>query len=111
MARGVTIMVGVWALLAVPLLCMGGMIAHACDCEVDAECEHESTCCNDPCDEITIRNRSQRDVDVMIAAPAADCRFLGVDEDVLAGQSQKVGWPRPLRSNLPYHGSDIPLLI
>ena len=110
--RGATTVVAVWAVLAVPSLCMGGIIAHPSDCGTAAECGHDGACGNDPCDEMTARDESQSvHVDLAVSAPAADSLFLAVDQGILAEQARELACTFLLRANLPCHASDAPLLI
>lgn len=44
----------VWALLLLPSLCVGGFIGHNCDCGMDAVCQHETGCDDDPCSQVTV---------------------------------------------------------
>ena len=47
--------VALLALVALPGLCTGGILLHACDCgEADA-CGHESECSYDPCGTVVAR--------------------------------------------------------
>ena len=53
MKRIVMIIIAVWVLLAAPVLCMSGVLVHACAC--GTVCEHESDCDVDPCNIFTVR--------------------------------------------------------
>ena len=116
MARPLTTLFLIWALLLGPALCAGGLLEHACDCGsgVDAECGHEDSCPDDPCvslvraeDQDTLASSGfEGQPQVLVTAPnwAAELA-LG-----------RWAWPErppapPDRSNLPYAPSDRPLLI
>ena len=114
MARRQTIgiFLALWALLVLPVLCTAGMIGHACDCGLSAECGHETNCSNDPCNQLAARRSGQND---------------GIAETVplvVSYSSFAVGVPqkssldirecfceRASRRNLPYPDCDLPLLI
>lgn len=69
------LMVGVWALVGVPVLCTGGLLTHPCappaqaappchsghEGESESEHPHESDCLNDPCQVIGIRSGDRLD--------------------------------------------------
>lgn len=40
-------LVVLWALFALPALCVAGVVLHPCDC--GTECSHEENCLSDPC--------------------------------------------------------------
>ena len=111
MARSATSVAVFWALLAVPALCLGGYVAHACVCGTTAECGRENACTDDPCGVLIARENPQdRDIDIAVAAPAAESDLSVVVPDCFAAQGRRWISPLPLRANLPYHGSDTPLL-
>ena len=110
MVRHATIVASFWAVLAVPALCMGGLIMHACDCGDTIQCGRESACWNDSCGQIIARRESQLpDVDIAVSTPAADWHLPLLDADI----EQVHESIRLLcsRINLPYPTSDIPLLL
>lgn len=49
MLRTSIIAVACWTLLLVPVLCMGGVLIHACACTSEESCTHEDHCESDPC--------------------------------------------------------------
>lgn len=69
------LMVGVWALVGVPVLCTGGLLTHPCappaqaappchpghEGESESEHPHESDCLNDPCQVVGIRSGERLD--------------------------------------------------
>jgi len=61
-------------LLAGPVLCMSGLLEHACtDCPPKATCGHEEDCAQDPCSEIALRPGSSTEgldaTFLLVAAP------------------------------------------
>jgi len=101
-----------WALLVLPTLCTAGMIGHACDCGVASQCEHESDCSDDPCNQLTAR-RSQQNSDLAKTVPLVESYTSSADSvphksslDVRECFSERIS-----RKNLPYPPCDLPLLI
>jgi hypothetical protein len=45
----ILLIVAVWTLLAIPALCLGGILTHTCLCDADVTCGHEDSCASDPC--------------------------------------------------------------
>ena len=41
--------------VVVPVLCVGGLLQHACECANETACSHESNCDGDPCSRYTGR--------------------------------------------------------
>lgn len=113
MVRTIASLLLSWTLLLGPALCMGGLLAHDCDCgnEVDSECPHEEACGDDPC--TTMTRPEDRDAEGphdagVSPVPAVLC-------PLTAGSPPGSGWtgpPRPLdQRQLPYPPSDRPLRI
>lgn len=112
MVRGVTIAAVFWAVLAMPALCLGGIVVHACGCGGAVQCGHESACWNNPCGQTVVRDESQElDVDIAVSLPAADWCFPPLDADLSAEGAHESLSGFPSRRNLPNARSDIPLLI
>jgi len=53
--RFLLLFVALWAVLLAPTLCTAGVLVHACECEDEAVCDHESDCDTDPCPELMLR--------------------------------------------------------
>lgn len=124
MFRTLMISVGAAWLLAVPALCMGGVITHDCECAAETACDcaddcnhelgcgHEGGCSDDPCSIPVLR--TYRQGDDAVAAPQL---ATGVSTSPNQGERLLV---RALgadvsdssrRSNRPYPPGDLPLLI
>ena len=130
MKRFATILAAVWALAFVPTLCMGGLLPHGCDraaasgCEHESnlshesepshetDCSHESDCSADPCAQIAVcKNLRSNDYEIVFLTLAAcDASFSAGLTNRFPDSPQKVSVP-PLRINLPFPVSDVPLLI
>ncbi|MCH7719856.1 MAG: hypothetical protein IH988_02540 [Planctomycetes bacterium] len=100
------------ALLAIPVLCMAGAAAHACECGEFSECGHEAACSSDPCASILTRPRQvSADVATSIGAPA-ECAVLATDDgDATLQPARKPRPESPSDEGLPFPRSDIPLRI
>ena len=101
-----------WSLIAMPALCVGGVVAHPCDCATPGGCIHEGDCDNDPCSVSAARVEKQTNdlgAPGAIASAGLACPTVGRDE--LAQPSLRDVFRPPSGSNLPYRESDIPLLI
>lgn len=73
--RFINLLTAVWALVAVPALCTGGILTHPCECEPaspchdshhdeeekDSGCGHESSCSIDPCKFVSLRSNERHD--------------------------------------------------
>ncbi len=59
MKRTFLLTVGLWTFLAVPYLCLGGVITHACPTDSGDNCGHEETCASDPCSQTARTGTSQ----------------------------------------------------
>ena len=114
MARRQTIgiFLALWALLVLPVLCTAGMIGHACDCGLSAECGHETDCSDDPCNQLTAR-RSGQNNDVANTVPLVVCSpsfAVSVPRKSSLDMRERFS-ERVSRRNLPYPACDLPLLI
>ena len=120
------IAVVVWTALGAPVLCMGGFLAHPCDCgdtsnkahahcdeeEAPTSCDHESGCALDPCEEMTASRDELTQTlkfSLMPQLQAATCLA-----DALLPKPSPTGSPPEDTANrlrLPLHQSDLPLLL
>jgi len=121
----------VGALVAVPALCVGGLIEHPCDCEPCHDrgapgpgrdggheddgggCGHEDTCVNDPCTSLVARqDRSDETIDDWPPCACFSIELFGLIRDSLNDRALgRDGRPTGCSPNLPYPPSDLPLLI
>jgi len=121
----------VWSFNVLPTLCVGGWLEHLCDnhdkrcdeyelhehspdgsdCPLGGERDHESDCASDPCAGTVARyERSddgttgpgQQPVAVVDEATLSRC---------IAGFADTIREPAPRDLPLPFHPSDLPLLI
>ena len=124
MVRILTISVAVASLLAGPVLCVGGVISHAChcdsetacacqsDCEQETDCGHEGGCPDDPCSIRIARPERQDDDSAAVAQPAAWTTIIPATVKqpwVASPWAGTLDWPGVLK--LPFPPSDRPLLI
>ncbi len=130
--RAIIIATANWALLVLPCICTGGYLRHACDCaagadssccEAETECDcddeqtgcgHESSCESDPCEIVVVARQEDPSSSIAIGvsppirfaatAPAhlSEWREFTKCELVLSVWSEK---------HIPFHESDVPLLI
>ena len=130
MGRLLTISLVLTSLPAVPVLCVAGVVTHACECFSEAlqpcetdcnhetdhghetRCGHESECPDDPCSIRAVRPHYRSDdvVGLSHAAPAAGfnpatVKHLLVESDFTSGSEFRGA------KKLPYPPSDLPLLI
>jgi hypothetical protein len=83
-----------WALVAVPALCVAGILAHGCACEDEVACAHETDCEVDPCSELVAR--TDESVDLLGLTPAViDALPIGVPS--MAGPGSSVAPTPPPR--------------
>lgn len=124
MGRKLTISILLVAQLAVPQLCVGGIISHACGCQeetvcqCDTACKHQSgcghacDCFDDICHTLVLRTE-QQDVALLITlTPATIASTIKCDGAYLV--TRKIHDPRLKshdRFNEPYPSGDLPLLI
>lgn len=130
--RAITLATANWALLILPCICTGGYLRHACDCvdgadsgccesEIECSCDlersgcgHESSCDKDPCEFVVVAR--QEDASTLFA--------IGISPPICFAapvSSGPAGRPEFDRCELfdsarrskqiPFHESDVPLLI
>ncbi len=124
MGRILTISVLLGSLLAVPALCMGGVLTHACECasespcpceagcEHDSGCGHEGECPDDPCSIRVIRPERRADNVVTVSQPAISTPIILSAVTLPSAQGVRASareWPNGKK--LPFPSSDLPLLI
>jgi hypothetical protein len=107
--RGAVILLVVAALLALPALCLGGVLEHACG-RAQGDCGHH-TCAADPCDALARGDEPDWDAfDALTAAP----RHSGVAVYLVPTPPvwvRRIREARPPPRSLPYHDSDLPLRL
>lgn len=129
--QNVAVIVASWALLALPLICTGGYLTHACECVVETEadcctdacgcgegadesCNHETECGQDPCgadvitrhdDASTAMSQALAQSVVLVATVQAETLGLSPDATVSPPRRHAAG------KQLPFPESDLPLLI
>lgn len=101
----------VWSVLAVPAMCMGGILEHACLPHESDDCGHEDACVDDPCSTVLIRTEDGPGAgiaaDLVWAIEAVEIEPCG-----LARTNSCLDLFFRLRSGgLPFPVSDVPLLI
>ncbi len=124
-----------WAFVAMPALCMGGVLGHPCEvaarccthegpdgggvgCDLQGSCQHEGDCRNDPCQLfVAARDSAARcsSRDTFVVPPCTDCPLpsaLAVMPALAGGDALRpacvsaLSLPATLR-----HHSDLPLLV
>ena len=114
MIRPAVLAVALWAIVAAPALCAAGVLAHMCECEESAVCDHESGCETDPCsDLVVLRDGSQDGLQEAdgSSAPAqlpVPARLEPHSPASRTAHSTSPGFPPA--PGVP-HASDLPLLI
>lgn len=119
-------MVLVGAMLAGPALCAVGVTTHACDAAFvpvheshhsnDGEqgCRHEEGCPGDPCNVMALRSEPRPDLANLASTSATPPLndALPSQADDVCGLRQSVFSPvAPKQPPVPFHPSDVPLLI
>ena len=100
------------ALLAIPVLCLAGAAAHACECGEFSDCGHEAACSSDPCASILTRPRQASvDVATSISVPAECVALVDDDSDATVQPARTPHPDSPPDAHLPFPRSDIPLRI
>ena len=99
-----------WAMLLVPVLCLGEVVSHACECTPVATCSHESGCTSDPCAQAAVQREDGSQTVPELASPPPTlievvCPHLLGDELDLALSAQ-----RALAQPARYCDSSLPLL-
>lgn len=117
MPRLLSILLVVFALLAGPALCTGGLLEHDCDCGqggAELQCQHEDSCSDDPCASLTVpHEREDRNHPTGFETSRSSVAVVRWGMEI---GSARWSWSAisplpPDRSNLPYAQSDRPLLI
>ncbi len=111
--RSCSILLAVWALVLLPTLCAGGLIAHACDCAPDAVCQHEAGCDVDPCSELsaaTVKRSDQSEVALIHSVAEFSLPTSTYEGDPLR-EALHAWRPTGERFHLPFAPSDVHLLI
>lgn len=129
--RAIIIATANWALLALPCICTGGYLRHPCSCpssahsgccdsEIECDCDsghtgcgHESSCENDPCDFVVTR-LEQPSTSVAAIARAPSCLAVISSVDPYAWREFtrcEVVLSACRDRHIPFHESDVPLLI
>ena len=113
MARLASIAIVVWAFAGLRVLCTGSVILHHCtDCPEGDLCGGECTCPDDPRNKTIVRIERQgieTDAPVAVAVPFVASLAHDLDPQILSPREVLSDPPR--WRNLPFHSSDIPLLI
>ncbi len=101
-----------WALLVLPSLCTAGVIGHACGCGEASECEHESDCSDDPCNQLTARRSEQNNEMAETVPLAVSYTSFAVNLSRKSSLDMRERFSeRVSGKNLPYPPGDLPLLI
>lgn len=124
MGRTVTIAFVIGSLLAVPALCVGGVIVHSCesrmevaccpspcDCDNHSGCGHENECSDDPCSVFVLRPEHQCG-DAVVAQLSVSSAIVGVvatQPSIPIKRTDVYRWP--VGKNRPRPLCDLPLLI
>lgn len=124
MVKILTISVAVASFLAVPALCVGGVITHACECDSgcpctgeadcghEAGCGHEGGCPDDPCSIGVLRPERHGNDIVTPSHPAASTAIIPAAERQSWAKSVCARvFELPCAGTLPFPPSDHPLLI
>ncbi|MCH7789758.1 MAG: hypothetical protein IH940_09995 [Acidobacteria bacterium] len=113
MGRCQSLLVALWAVIAAPALCLGGVLLHECECGSAQTCAHEGDCASDPCGALTVRTprpivvgSDEATMATHVATAPSD--FLGTDP--LASLTMLPA-QRPSVATLPFPPSDRPLRI
>lgn len=90
-------------LVATPVLCIGGLISHPCECGDEIGCGHETDCASDPCNFVLPRgdapNRAEISQPTVTPFTAAALTFTEVLGCFLPTPSQFGDPPDPQRRN------------
>jgi len=112
MVRAVTRSFVAFLLIAGPVLCMSGLVEHACsDCPSQVACGHEEDCDQDPCSEIALRPESSTegldDAIAVAATPVIVSHQAAIDAVDLLDR-RPLAEPTP---SLSLSSGNLPLLI
>lgn len=113
MGRCQSLLVVLWAVIAAPALCLGGVLLHECECGSAQACEHEGDCASDPCGELTVRPHRLIVVGSDQATMATHVAPASSDSLVADPLTSLTLLPaqRPSAATLPFPPSDRPLRI
>ena len=113
MVRAITISVGTWAAL-LPLLCVGGLVDHHCDCGDEAVCKHEGDCAADPCQALILAS-SDSSIRSRLRTAIAPRSLVTTELFVAAGADSRLDFDCAAvildLKRLPFPPSDLPLLV
>jgi len=97
--------------LFLPTLCLAGVFGHACgDCEEGPACGHEEQCLDDPCSETAVRPAAGTLIKDLLPIPSCSAPPVPVPF-VATTVDRPSPAPPPRAKLLPFHESDLPLLI
>ena len=109
--RATLILAALWSLALAPVLCGGGMLAHACDCP-DEACGTGCGCVPDPCEQVVV----WRDDDAAASPnpPIAPMPLCGAPSATQMGNEfplLRLSADLPSPQACAIHSSDLPLLL
>ncbi len=112
MSQKTIILLTLATFVVVPILCMGGLVQHACDCGHETACSHESACASDPCGGNALRGNEQKSINVTVSPAETECLTSLWTPEVTQPRKWVATEPPlpPDFRNLPYPPSDLPLL-
>lgn len=115
MGRCFTITAALWIFLA-PLLCVGGVLDHHCDCDDEIACGHEDECAADPCRAFIAARLGSRSTQLLAqdSFPAPALAAARQATPVIHVKMPLRRWAYDPLSDvcrLPYPQSDMPLLL
>ena len=134
LSRKLILVPACWAFVAMPALCMGGVLGHPCEvaaaccshegrdgggvgCDLQGSCQHENDCHNDPCQLfVAAKDGGARcsGRDTFAVPPRIDCPLpsaLAVMPDIVGRPVRPVCGGSPALPATPRHQSDLPLLV
>lgn len=108
--RVILLATAICAVLLVPMLCLGEVVNHACECTPVTTCSHESGCASDPCAQAVVQREDGSQTVPDLASPPPTrieivCPHLPSDALDLTLTAQRT-LPQPER----YCDSSLPLL-
>jgi hypothetical protein len=103
------LMVVLWAALAAPALCIGGLLEHPCECCNTDGCSHEA-CPDDPCSTLAAMRHEQH-VSPAVWLAAVLVPMPAPEPDNSADDFARGPFEPPRCRSLPFPPSDVPLLI
>lgn len=113
LGAGILLFAGVWSFVALPALCVSGVLVHACDCESSTGCGHETECADDPCASVAPLREETADDQLVSLLVDTPLEPLAVDA---AGGGLMPVCDIPMdsffsRRDVPVFRSDVPFLI